>query len=195
MEKLFNNQEALAIFLLFFVPGFISLKVYDLLVPGERRDFSKSLYEAMAYSALNLGVLFWLFDFVLSAQLPRFWWYLSWFVALVAFPAGWPILGLWIRGHPKLAGKLHNPNPRVWDSLFQRGEHYWVIVHLNDGHRIGGVYSSRSFVSSSPAPPEIFLEEVWKLDDKGAFHSKIERTAGILISGKDILLLEFFTYS
>ena len=79
MEKLFEKQETLLLFLLFFVPGFVSIKVYDLLVPGERRDFSKSFYEAIAYSALNVGVLFWVFDFILSAQLPRFWWYVCWF--------------------------------------------------------------------------------------------------------------------
>ena len=42
MEKLFDNQAAFALFLVFFVPGFISLKVYDLFIPSERRDFSKS---------------------------------------------------------------------------------------------------------------------------------------------------------
>jgi hypothetical protein len=133
MEKLFEDQKALSLFLLFFVPGFISLKMYDLAVPGERRDFSKSLYDAIAYGALNLGVLFWLFDFVLSAQLTRFWWYTCWFAALVVFPSIWPLLGLWIRKHKLVAGRLYNPNPRAWDSLFQRREPYWVIAHLRTG--------------------------------------------------------------
>ena len=39
MEKLFEAQGTLALFLIFFIPGFITLKVYDLLVPGEARDF------------------------------------------------------------------------------------------------------------------------------------------------------------
>ena len=39
MENLFKNQETFALFLIFFVPGFISIMVYDLRIPGERRDF------------------------------------------------------------------------------------------------------------------------------------------------------------
>jgi hypothetical protein len=194
MEKLFEHQETFALFLLFFVPGFISLKMYDLLVPGERRDFSKSLYDAIAYSALNLGVLFWLVNFALSADLSRFWWFTCWFGALVVFPAGWPLFGLWIRKSKFVARRLRNPNPRAWDSFFQKQDSYWVIVHLKDSRRIGGIYSTRSFASSSPAPPELYLEEVWALDEHGVFQNRIERTAGILIGGEDILAVEFFVY-
>ena len=50
----------LALFLIFFLPGFISMKIYDLLVPGEPRDFTKSLLEAISYSTLNFAALFWL---------------------------------------------------------------------------------------------------------------------------------------
>lgn len=56
MEKLFEGST-LSLFLIFFIPGFVSLKVYDLIVPGERRDFSKSAFDAIAYSALNFSVL------------------------------------------------------------------------------------------------------------------------------------------
>jgi len=55
VEKLFEGNT-LSLFLIFFIPGFISLKIYDLLVPGERRDFSKSAFDAIAYSALNFAV-------------------------------------------------------------------------------------------------------------------------------------------
>lgn len=54
------NADKLALFLVFFLPGFISIKVYDLVVPGERRDFSKSLLETISYSTLNFAALFWL---------------------------------------------------------------------------------------------------------------------------------------
>jgi hypothetical protein len=130
MEKLFENQQALALFLLFFVPGFISLKTYDQLVPGETRDFSKAIYDAIAYSALNFGLLFWLFDFILSHSLARFWWYCSWFMVLVIFPVAWPILLITIRRHRCITKFMLNPNPRAWDCLFQKRECYWVIVHL-----------------------------------------------------------------
>ena len=46
MEKLFENERNLALFLVYFIPGFISLKIYDLLVPSACRDFSNSLFDA-----------------------------------------------------------------------------------------------------------------------------------------------------
>jgi len=54
------NADKLTLFIVFFLPGFISMKVYDLLVPGEPRDFTKSMFEAISYSALNFAALFWL---------------------------------------------------------------------------------------------------------------------------------------
>jgi len=37
--------DKLVLFLVFFIPGFISIRVYDSLVPSERRDLSKSLFD------------------------------------------------------------------------------------------------------------------------------------------------------
>ena len=58
------NVDKLTLFLIFFLPGFISMKVYGLMVPGEPRDFSKSVLEAISYSTLNFAVLFWLIIFI-----------------------------------------------------------------------------------------------------------------------------------
>ena len=95
METLFKNQETLALFLIFFIPGFISLKVYDLLIPGERRDFSKSLFDAVAYSSLNFAALWWLIALVRNA--PGLQLYAGMFVLLIAAPALWPVVRVQIR--------------------------------------------------------------------------------------------------
>ncbi len=94
MEKLFENQVTFTLFLIFFVPGFISLKVYDLFIPSERRDFSKSLYDAVAYSALNFVALFWLIWRMGSGKMWPATWYLSFLLVLIVAPALWPILFL-----------------------------------------------------------------------------------------------------
>ena len=194
MEKLFDN---LWLFLVFFVPGFVSLKVYDLLVPSERRDFSKSLYDAVAYSALNFAALLWLIVRMrpnwIAGDLTAAW-YWSAFVLFVAGPAVWPVLLLSIRRLPPLTGYIADPNPRVWDRLFRKKQPFWVIVHLKDQRRIGGLYSTRSFASNSPATPEIYIEQVWKLDDNGVFLEPVESSAGVLILGEQILAIELFWY-
>ena len=194
MEKLFDNQQTLALFLIFFVPGFISIKVYDAFVPTERRDFSKALFDAVAYSALNFAAFFWLIAWMRSGEMAQWLWYASLLSVCILAPAVWPILLLKIRGLRSIASWLPGPVPRVWDSIFSQRQQYWVIVHLKDQRRIGGVYSTRSFSSSSPAPPEIFLEEVWELSATGAFVKSMPSSAGILILGDEIMALEFFRY-
>jgi len=50
------TAEQLALTLVFVVPGFVALRVYDLFVPGQFRDSGKSLLDAVSYSMLNLAV-------------------------------------------------------------------------------------------------------------------------------------------
>lgn len=195
MEKLFETQGTLALFLIFFIPGFITLKVYDLLVPGEVRDFSKAFFDAVAYSSLNFAALLWLIGIVRSGNLPPWQWYTAMFVLLAGMPALWPVIFLRIRKHPKVSRRIASPNARVWDDIFAGRTPYWVIVHLKDQRRIGGLYGGKSFTSHSPAPPEIYLEQVWHVDENGGFTgSLVESTAGILVMGTEILALEFFQY-
>jgi hypothetical protein len=196
MEKLFETQETLALFLIFFIPGFITLKVYDLLIPGEQRDFSKSLFDAVAYSSLNFAALLWLIAMVQSGDLSSRQWYLAMFFLLAGMPAIWPVVFLLIRKHPFVALRIASPNARVWDDIFAKRTPYWVIVHLKDQRRIGGLYGGKSFASHSPAPPEIYLEQVWHVNEDGGFTgSMVDSTAGILIVGTEIQALEFFRYN
>ena len=53
------SVDKLILFLVFFTPGFVSLKVWDMHIPSERRDFSKSLLEVIGYSTMNLAVFIW----------------------------------------------------------------------------------------------------------------------------------------
>ena len=122
METLFKNQETLALFLIFFIPGFISLKVYDLLIPGERRDFSKSLFDAVAYSSLNFAALWWLIALVRNT--PGWQLYAGMFVLLIAAPALWPVVLVQIRKWPLVAQRVASPNSRVWDDIFSEQKPY-----------------------------------------------------------------------
>ena len=51
--------ENFQLILVFVVPGFVSLKVYDLMVPAEKRDFGGSLIEVIAYSMINFASMSW----------------------------------------------------------------------------------------------------------------------------------------
>ncbi len=67
-----------------------------------------------------------------------------------------------------------------------------MLVHLKGGRIIAGYYGPNSFASSFPQDQDIYLEEVWKVNNKGEFISKIGETKGILLSSDGIDYIEFF---
>jgi hypothetical protein len=189
------QAEKLSLFLTMVVPGFVSLKVWDLLVPSERRDFSKSLVDAIAYSAINFALLFWLVGYVNTPDLYRaspIGYLAGHFFLLFAFPVFWPIALLRLMRTSFISRFVVDPIQKPWDFVFAKREPAWIIVHLRNGGFIGGRYGARSFASSFPAPEQIFIEEIWALDERRNFVHRIERTKGVIVLGEDILAIEFF---
>jgi hypothetical protein len=192
MDKLFEQTSTLILFLGFFVPGFLMIRVYDLLVPTERRDFSKGVYDAVAYSAVNFVVfspaLYWMSPAGLSPFLRG----LALFAVFILAPIGWPLLLFRVRKTRWFTQRLSHPTLRPWDYYFSKGEPCWVIVHLKD-QKVGGYYGMGSFASSDPAEPQLYLEQVWALDNQCRFEHKIEQSKGMIFFAKDIVALEFFS--
>lgn len=54
------EQDKLILFIAFVIPGFVSLKAYELLFPSQRTDSSTQIIEAVTYSCINYALLFWL---------------------------------------------------------------------------------------------------------------------------------------
>lgn len=187
--------NSLVLFLIFFIPGFISIKVYDLFIPSERRDFSKSLFEVMGYSAINFAALSWLIILIHSNNFystHKIIYFLFLLIIIFIIPIIWSLVFLKILSWPPISKKIVHPIRKPWDYVFGRKLCYWVIVHLMDGKKIGGIYDKNSFTSSYPAEEQIYLEQVWHLDEKGGFMKPVERSGGIIILGKEISSLEFF---
>lgn len=189
------NIDKLFLFLIFFIPGFISIKIYDLIVPSERRDFSKAIYEAIGFSALNFAVLSWLIILIHSANYSTVHkgWYIF-FIMIILFvcPILWPIIYLYLSTQTLIAKHVIHPIQKPWDYVFGKREPFWIIAHLKDGKTIAGKYDTDSFASSYPAEEQIYLEELWHVDKQGRFMKAIERSKGVIISGRDISALEFF---
>lgn len=189
--------DKLILFLVFFVPGFISIKIYDLLVSGEKRDFSKSLPEAISYSCINFAFFSWLILLFCKSPVLRgnmFLFYPFLFVVLFAMPALWPLILLRARTSRLLRKHIIDPVKKPWDYVFGKREPYWIIIHLKDGRRIGGKFGEESFASSYSAEEQIYLEELWRLDENGKFTEKVERSKGAIVSARDIDVIEFFEF-
>ncbi len=189
------NVDKLTLFLIFFLPGFISMKVYDLMVPGEPRDVSKSIFEAITYSTLNFAALLWLIvlvqrDGLYQKHLVLFW--LSVVVIMIVALACWPFVFLKLATWRPIAKHFVHPIRKPWDYVFGKREPFWIIVHLQNQQKIGGRFGPGSFASSDPATEQLYLEEVWALDDVGRFINPIQRSRGIIIMKEQIRAVEFF---
>jgi hypothetical protein len=189
------HVEKIIEFLILFIPGFVSIKVHDLLIPAERRDFSKSIFEVFGYSFLNFAVLS---PLIIPIHLGSFYnmhRFLYWFfifVILAVFPVFWPILFIRLPKWRFFAKYFRDPWPTPWDYIFSKRKALWVIVNLKDGRKIGGEFDRLSSASSYPDKQQIYLEKVWKLDEEGNFIEAIPRSEGIVILGEEISSVEFF---
>lgn len=177
------------------MPGFISLKVYNLLCPGKLPDFSTQMFSSIMYSCLSYAVH--LPIYLISATLQDFsvitWKHVLFITSLILiFPALIPIAWLFIRKIEWVNNFLPHPTNSPWDYVFSQRNFYWLIVTLKDGTILGGKYGAGSFSSSYPEDPQIFISEQWLVDQEG-FIRKVNDSSGIMILSKDIKTIEFFT--
>ena len=189
------KRETLDLFLVYVVPGFVTMKVHDLLWPPKDRNFSSALIEIVSYGMLNLAALFWLFQIV---QRPGFkdehpvGYAVGMLVAVAVVPAFWAVLGKKLRESRWFQRYSPHPSPSAWDYFFRQRKPGWVLFHLKSGERLGGLYSTGSFSSSFPSEPDIYVEEVWRIDGEGRFVAPIEQSAGALVRRDECTHLEFF---
>lgn len=187
--------DKMLLLLLFCIPGFISLIIYDLIIATERRNLSKSLLDVVCYSALNYAALSWLIYLI---HVGRFYenhkllYVFSLVLTLFVVPILWPFLFIKLTTYKFFAKYILLPNLKAWDYVFGKKESFWVIVHLKNGKMIGGKYDTKSYASSYPAQEQIYLEEVWELDNNGKFLMPIERSKGMLILNDELSAIEFF---
>lgn len=193
MEAL-KSVDTLLLFALIFVPGFISIKAYDLIYPGAQRKMSENALDAISYGCINLVVFWWPLAFIYKAGWVashplRF--YLALLLMFLVMPFLWPVLIRYLHG--TWIGRLlfMDPTPAAWDAYFGLKEACWILIRLKNGESIGGWYSVKSYASAYPEK-DLYIEQVWKRNAEGQFEEKINQTKGMWISKDSIEYLEFF---
>jgi hypothetical protein len=195
MEELLRS-DAFLVFL-FVVPGFVAAKVSDLLVPGDTRNWSESLVEVISLGAINFALFGPVLMAVARDAPARFsWWrYLVWIAFMLVTPTALAVA--WWRFRTRGAGTLiPHPLPKGWDHFFYAdgsARSCRVVCHFKDGRRaVGGTFEGGSFASSYPAAEDLYIEQVWSLDEKCRFMEPIIGTMGMLVRREDCELIEFF---
>lgn len=181
---------------IFFVPGFVYLKTYRLLIADIKTDFSKDLYEAIGYSFLNSLVFAYPLYLINDSDFisnHAFCYYLILLSIVVLVPISFVFLYHYITKKKLFNKHLINPTKTAWDSFFSKRESYYVIVTFKNGRRVGGKYGLNSHASTYPSPKDIYLEEVWKLNKySNGFIKAKNNTEGIFITENEISTIEFF---
>ncbi len=174
IKALLDPNEVTAL-LLFVLPGFVAFKVDQHLRPQAVRGALESILEIVAYSLIN--ELLWspVYHFSMQQPAPTTWfeWLLR-VIVLIVSPAALTIA--YTRAVDWLAARGVMPSPvaKPWDHVFQRvvklvpTRQMGVIITLNDDRRIAGVFKPPAFASSFPADEQIYLAEVWVVDEAGA---------------------------
>lgn len=187
--------DKIILFILFFVPGFISMKVYRLLIASGNTDFSHSINEVIAFSSINYAFFSWLIILIYKNDLyvnHLYWFLLACLFIIFIAPILWTILYYSLIRSKFLRKFIVSPFKEPWDFYFERKKSCWILVNLKSGERIGGVYSDKSYSSAFPYKYQLYLEELWEIDADGYFIEPKNRTNGILIFGEDIKSVEFY---
>lgn len=185
--KEFDSSKFL-FFALLVLPGFISLRIWSLIVPTADRFLKDEIGEAIAFGILNFaiaGPIFVLWKPSTPSTL-----YVAIVVVLVVLPALWPFLIKWAINILQHLNLLLIPSKNAWDDVFLRRETYFVIVHLKDGRKIGGYYGEHSYAGVFPNSGHFYLEELWQLDAAGRFRNRIPDSSGIILRPDDYAFIE-----
>jgi hypothetical protein len=199
VEK-FWAPEALALFLAFFLPGFVTTTVWRLLIPEERIDFGKDLPRIIGYSALHYSATLWLV-LMTPAGLPRL---IAAYVVVLVLPSLWPPLLVIIRDPERWLSRftsgqmsdfLIKPQARPWDIVvdsLQAEGGCWIRIRLKTGRWIGGTLGARGRYATYPDGDQLYLAEEIEFDDSGKMLGLMPKTRGVLVEASAVEFMEFF---
>lgn len=107
---------------------------------------------------------------------------------LFAVPAAAALAVSWLQRR-RLRSR-YRPVATAWDHTFRDRGPSFVRARLKDGSWVGGWYGSRSYASSYPQAPDLYLESTWRMDRDGAFDARLAQTSGTYLRCADVDVIE-----
>lgn len=193
-----DSMDAVFYSAIFIMPGFLINNIIDTLNPPRIRTESVLSLRYLGYSIINCAFLSWAYKIILSikdSHPVRFW-----LLFLLITFVGAIIIGFIIavckqkrvidRICSKIGIKSIHATPTAWDFIFSKQEANYVIVTLEDGTEIRGLYSTESFSSSDIENRDIFLEKTYKRVGEDGWGDSPD-SKGIYIPSEKIKYIEF----
>ena len=201
--EVFANLQSFFAFLAFVVPGFLSLRAYDVVRGGDARKINEAFVDVIIYSFATdliwtpalLIVLGWTPSVGRTIALTA--------IGLCGFVFTPIALGTgWFCWQTRLAkrGVIADPQRKPWDVFFYTASRekldLAVLLTLPDGRKLGGRYRASSFASHYPADEQLHVGETWIVDQQtGAFLAPVAGSKGFIVDKKDLLSVEFIEWN
>jgi hypothetical protein len=198
VEKI-GAPETFALFLAFFIPGFVMSTVWGLLVPTERIDFSKELPRLIGYSVLHYSATLWLV-FVVPPGISRL---IAAYIVVLVLPVVWSPLIVTARDPERwiprfatgsIVDYLIKPSPRPWADIFESftsSGGCWVRIRLKSGSWVGGAVGAGTKYGAYPDWEQLYLAEEIEFGDAGEARNLVRNTRGLFVMSSEIEFMEF----
>lgn len=192
----FLSPEKLQVFVVVILPGFVAIKVFDVVSPPEKRDFGASVIEAVAYGLVNFA--FWAWNLVEltpeGAKNSPVLYSFMFFIICVVSPGLIAVSVCWIRKRKWVCKQLGETTKSAWDDFFNKRKECFVLCHLKSGKKVAGWFGPSSFATVYPQKPEIYLEITYYVDqESGKMHEGgVPQSFGAIVRFDDCTLVEFF---
>lgn len=201
-----TTYEALVIIALIFVPGLICGQMVRQAISFHPDKFhawhflsigAAGLFlHTLAFPIWTRHIVTWYVDRRLEDHwVNTFFWFLCvnfiWPVIAGAFVI-WALRWTWFdRMLDKIGMAYVDRTPTAWDWAVRTPQTRWVRVYLNDGQIIAGWFGRSSFASLYQSRRDIYLEQVWLLDDEGTIIEQQVNTDGVWIGSDAISRIVF----
>lgn len=193
------SMDVVAYTAYFLIPGFIVAETVNSIIPGKRRSDAEKILIYLGYSILNFGCWFWalrLLYKVFSKNTSWYWALLIVGVLLSGFITGC-LIGFLKSHNPsrwimeRLQIPIEHPIPTAWEYKFsQMNEGKYVTVCLDNGKKIRGAFFNKSLASSDVTNKDIYIENVFFLDEKDNWRP-VDGSDGVWISSGAIKWISF----
>jgi hypothetical protein len=192
--------EQLLAFAALVVPGFISLRVYDMRRGGEGRKVNEVLIDVIVYSfatdLIGIAALALISTTVPIPAQPLVKGIavcLIFLLAPVGFAAVWFDVQKALKRSGVFPDTLTNPWDRMMERVVRERLDLGVILTLKDGRKIGARLGATGDLASDR--DGLLLGEVWTIDEAGAtLREALPGSCGILVSRADCQTIEFLRW-
>ena len=186
----------------FLIPGFVVTSITKRVIPIVDKEYKTIILENFIYSFLN--IFLWSIP-IYKIYLNIEWWHenyaLLWIVGLLIIFLSPIVIAMIIilfnkyEIYRKICEYFNissiDTEPSAWDFKFKQIECEWVSITLSDKRTIAGFIGRNSFISSNSKERDLYIDEVYEIDEKGVW-TKRERTDGIWLKNEEIKSIEFF---